>query len=348
MKLKKNLCLLLLSLATLGCADDKKMVVVSGNVIDAATDTIVLLKPFQDLRFDEVIEIPVTNGRFEQRLDIKEPEGYYLMLGESRNNGGGRYMPLILEEGNLNLTIYPEDAFDKNVIDGGDLSKEYLDYREELESQGFEDYKDKQAWTRNYILQNSNLVSYFLVLQDLTSGWEIQDLQPYQESYARLSAAFPEHSYNEIVSTLLEGHLSKIGKRYIDFSAPDLEGNEVKLSDQIEGKVALINLWATWCGPCIRKSREIIPVVERYSDKGFTVVGVAGEFKSTDNLERFLEKDEFPWLNLVELDRKNAIWAKYGIPRSGGGMFLVDRNGEILMKDPTAEELEQELAVLLK
>ena len=305
------------------------------------------MKPHQDLRFDDILEIPVENGVFEQSLELKHPEGYYLLIGEARENSSGRIMPLLLEEGVIDLKIYPEDEFKKNVVEGGNLNKEYQDYEIELDEQGFENWNDQQEWTRNYISKNTSLTSYFLLLQELTSGWEIEDLEFHRNSYKKLSAAYPDHPYSKLVGNFIEGHSNKIGQSFMDFSAPDLEGNIHTLSDQIEGEVALLNLWATWCAPCIRKSREIIPVVEKYRDKGFTVIGVAGEFRTTENLENFLAKKEFPWLNLVELDRQNDLWTKYGVPNSGGAMFLIGRDGKILMKDPTAEELEEKLATLL-
>jgi hypothetical protein len=91
----------------------------------------------------------------------------------------------------------------------------------------------------------------------------------------------------------------------------------------------------------------MIPLYNKYKDKGFTIIGVAGEFKNTDRLVAFLEKNKWPWLNLVELDRKNAIWQKYGVNGGGGGIFLIDKEGIILAKDPTAKEVRKILESLL-
>lgn len=346
MQLKSVFLLLFLSIL-FGCSDKPSKTIIKGKVVDFDTKSIVLLKPHEDFRFDDVIEIPVVDGAFRHELEIEDPEGFFLMVGEARENGGGSIMPLLLEEGVIDLTIYPETEFKKNVIKGGKLNTEYLEYKQKLKEQGFEKWEEKQEWTRNYIANNTTLISYFLLLQELTSGYEIENLEFHKKRNRELAAAFPEHPYATLVESLIKGKTDKIGKKFIDFSAPDLDGNSVTFSHQIEGKVALLNLWATWCAPCIRKSRDIIPIVEKYRENDFTVIGVAGEFKTTENLRNFLARKEFPWLNLVELDRQNNLWTKYGIPNSGGGMFLIDRNGEILMKDPTAKELDEKLATLL-
>jgi hypothetical protein len=85
----------------------------------------------------------------------------------------------------------------------------------------------------------------------------------------------------------------------------------------------------------------MIPVYNEYKNKGFTIVGVAAEIDNTDRLIKTLEREEFPWLNLVELDHQNNIWNKYGIPNAAGKTILVDTNGEIIAIDPTSEEIRR-------
>jgi hypothetical protein len=92
----------------------------------------------------------------------------------------------------------------------------------------------------------------------------------------------------------------------------------------------------------------MVPLYNEYKDKGFTVVGVAGEFKNTDKLVEFFEKEKWPWLNLVELDEQNNIWQKYGVDGGGGGIFLIDKNGEILAINPTADEVRKVLEERIK
>ena len=139
----------------------------------------------------------------------------------------------------------------------------------------------------------------------------------------------------------------KVGGSFIDFTAPDFSGNPVRLSEQIKGKVALIELWASWCGPCRRSARSMIPVYEAYKDKGFTVVGIARERELSAGINA-AKRDKYPWLNLIELEDAGKIWEKYGLGNSGGGSFLVDKDGTILAISPGAEEVKKTLDRLLK
>ena len=157
-----------------------------------------------------------------------------------------------------------------------------------------------------------------------------------------------DHFHHE---RLPDGHVAAVHdsqKQAQEDNVPDLDGTVHRLSDIIGGKYALIDLWASWCGPCIATSRSMIPVYEEFRDRGFTVCGVAAEIDNTDQMRARIEKEKFPWINLVELDHKNHIWDKYGVSNSGGGTFLMDNEGTILAINPDAEKVREILSEKLK
>lgn len=158
----------------------------------------------------------------------------------------------------------------------------------------------------------------------------------FNESYAK---RFSGSKLAELMRHKVASYNIKVGGRYHDFSAPDLNGKMHTLSEEIKGKVALIDLWASWCGPCRRLSKSMIPIYEKYKSRGFTVVGVARE-QNARNMAGAIKRDKYPWLNLLELKDRAKIWQNYGVGDSGGSTFLVDRNGKILAIHPTAEEVE--------
>jgi len=403
----------------IGCSTDKgKFLEIKGKVVNTDTKSILLIKPNQDMRFDSLIEIPVVNGMFYYKSKLENPEVVSLFLGEAKENGGGSFMPLFLENEKIDLTIHSEEEFDKNIVNGGKLNLQYKKYKQNFEAE-FNDrikplqdsisalfekdeynsdtvkallaelrdsksqdkniviykkmddlrkadkhlsskakiledrlkpiHEEQKKYQQEYIENNPTLVSYSFLLQDLIYNKENVDIPLARKNYQKLSKANPNHPYNELALNLLNAIENiKVGKKYIDFSAPDLNGNIVKLSNEISGQIAILDLWATWCGPCIAKSRTMVPLYNEYKDKGFTIVGVAGEFKNTDRLVKFFEREKWPWLNLVELDEQNNIWQNYGVEGGGGGIFLIDKSGEILAVNPTAEEVRKELEDKLK
>lgn len=226
--------------------------------------------------------------------------------------------------------------------------KAYTPEYYELEERSMKAYDDFRAYSLDYIKADSSLVGLYL-LKDLMERSKSQgkDLAPYITVYREIYASlFPGNTLARYVRNWISALDVKVGNRFVDFEAPDLEGTSHLLSKEIAGKVALIDLWASWCGPCRRTSLSMIPVYESYKDKGFTVVGVARE-RSAGDMKAALAKDKYPWLNLLELNDRAKIWEKYGIGNGGGATFLVDREGKILAVRPTAEEVKAILDKIL-
>ena len=398
------------SLLTISCKESPKTCILKGKIVGFECQSILLLKAGEDLRF-EGLEIPVKDSIFEYELTFTHAEGYNLFLGEAKQRGGGRPMPLILEPGEINITLFPENEFDKNIVEGGKFNAEFKKFNDELkqkyhsqlklisDSMGVlfnngnyysDTMKVLNAQLRNaqsqdekliiykqrsrlenagidlsdsgkrlkargdkiteaiincqmdYIDNNPTIVSYYLLFEMIAYRQNKINLEKAHNSYKKLAEIHSGHPYNEHLGNVLNSAINiKVGGKYIDFVAPDMNGNNVRLSDSIKGKIALIDLWATWCGPCIATSRTMIPIYEEFKDSDFTIIAVAGEFRNTERLQKTLNKEKFPWINLVELDKQSKIWDKYGCSNSGGSTFLVDKDGSILAVNPSAEEVKE-------
>jgi thiol-disulfide isomerase/thioredoxin len=59
-----------------------------------------------------------------------------------------------------------------------------------------------------------------------------------------------------------------------DFNLPDVSGNQHNISEW-QGKIRVINFWATWCPPCLKEIPEFIALQEQYAAKGLQFIGIA-------------------------------------------------------------------------
>jgi thiol-disulfide isomerase/thioredoxin len=206
---------------------------------------------------------------------------------------------------------------------------------------GWEAYlNDIAAWELRQMAANPDLHSYAMLVEQLKAERFSEEMVPV---YAALAAAHPGHPYGVMAETMLSAHKNAMaGAKFIDFTLPTIDGTEHKMSSLIAGKVAVIHFWASWCGPCIIHGHQLVPLLEKYAARGFTVAGVAREYKNTEALKKALAYEKFPWTNLVEMDDSTNLWAKYGI-RAAGAQVLIDENGTIVNPNATVAEIEKYL-----
>ncbi|MEN5208546.1 TlpA disulfide reductase family protein [Stenotrophomonas terrae] len=67
----------------------------------------------------------------------------------------------------------------------------------------------------------------------------------------------------------------RVGELLPSFTLPDLDGMPVQFPDRFKGKPLLINVWASWCAPCIEEMPELARFAARHADDGPQVVGIA-------------------------------------------------------------------------
>jgi thiol-disulfide isomerase/thioredoxin len=175
---------------------------------------------------------------------------------------------------------------------------------------------------------------------DSYANFDKSQFEPYLTLYHdKLANYYPGHPIHEQIAIAEAAYRLQPGKPYTDYTVRNTDGQLVPISTLTKGKVALIDLWASWCGPCRRHSIAMIPVYEKYKDKGFTVVAIAREQKA-DAMQKAMERDGYPWPSLLELNDENGVWRKNGAGNAGGAMYLIDRDGTILSTSTDAEELE--------
>ncbi len=111
------------------------------------------------------------------------------------------------------------------------------------------------------------------------------------------------------------------------FTLPDLDGGEVSLAD-FEGKVIVLDLWATWCGPCRLEIPFLNSLYEEFREQGLVVVGVGLDEGGAAVLRPFAEENGITYPILVGDRSVQTSYGVTGIPTT----FMIGRDGRIARK----------------
>ncbi len=128
-----------------------------------------------------------------------------------------------------------------------------------------------------------------------------------------------------------------------DIRLPNPEGDTIALSS-LEGKVVLLDFWASWCKPCRIANPKLVKAYKKYKDKGFTIYSVSLD-KHKKRWVRAIKQDNLMWDNHVsDLKGWNSRAAnKYNIS-SIPAAYLIDREGNIMAKNLRGQRLHKKLA----
>ncbi|HEY3580040.1 MAG TPA: TlpA disulfide reductase family protein [Pyrinomonadaceae bacterium] len=105
-------------------------------------------------------------------------------------------------------------------------------------------------------------------------------------------------------------------------------GQPIKLSNY-SGKVLLVNLWATWCGPCRRETPELVRLHKEYQARGVEMVGLSTEdpVASAESVQQFVQQFQVDYqvgwatrdvaIALMQVSGRSSIPQSFIITRSG-------------------------------
>ncbi len=160
---------------------------------------------------------------------------------------------------------------------------------------------------------------------------------------------FLEELENSEFAEILRGEMAnwedlQPGNSVPDFEFEDINGNDIRLS-HLNGRLIYIDVWATWCGPCLREHPYWEELVEEFEGEDVAFLAI-----SIDN-----SKD--PWLKMVNdkglsghhwfaEDAWNSEFASHFLVNSIPRFILLDRDGKIL--EPSAERPSGNIASTLR
>lgn len=192
-----------------------------------------------------------------------------------------------------------------------------------------------EALASNTLKDNAdNPVGYYVFIQD---AYEM-DAATLDKALATYPAMARYERVKDLQESLRRSEATGVGKKYTDF-AVTYNGKTTRLSDMLStspNEVTLVDFWASWCGPCIRETRTIKKLLEKYGpDGGLKVVGVAVWDDPADT-ERAIATHQLPWPQIINAQSiPTDIYGISGIPH----IMLIAPDGTILSRGLQGEAL---------
>jgi len=116
-------------------------------------------------------------------------------------------------------------------------------------------------------------------------------------------------------------------------------------SKDLEGRIAILEFWATWCGPCIKQIPHLKELNEKYADKGVVLISISrddGERKPKD----FAEKNQMVWPQVHDKSQDRELAGQFGV-RGIPHAVILSPDGQVLWKGHPAR-IDQPLAEALQ
>ena len=130
------------------------------------------------------------------------------------------------------------------------------------------------------------------------------------------------------------------GSKFVDFEGSDEQGNALKLSQFVgKGNYVLVDMWASWCGPCRREIPNLLQLYRKYHDKGLTILGVF-VWDKLENLKPAKEKEGILWQQLIDSNETaTKLYGVNGIPQ----IILFAPDGTIVKRDLRGKKMLEEV-----
>ncbi len=280
----------------------------------------------------------------DQRFIIDETPIHFDMLkgvitGSPLNNKMNLYQRSeweIEKQTDAILDSLPEEA--RTIVEKGAFGEsspaEYEPYKKAVEQlKGYlSQYEETKAAAINDNLDNI-IPAYYLHINygDMT----------YDElsKYLKEERAYAHHPAMEKV-----WKKRAVGLQYHDLELPDTTGISHRLSEYVgKGHYALLDFWASWCGPCMKEMPTMKEIYNTYAARGLQMIGISLDSKR-DAWLNAIRRLELSWVHLSDLKGWKSIASEtYGV-RAIPETVLITPDGKILAIGLRGQELKEKLA----
>lgn len=125
-----------------------------------------------------------------------------------------------------------------------------------------------------------------------------------------------------------KGAESENSEKFPEFQAKTVDGEDITSDIFKDNKLTVVNVWGSWCGPCVQEIPELQKLYENMKDKGVNVIGIAQDATTDmDAVKEIIEQNKVTYQNIVpEGAVMDLIMGIQAFPTT----YLVDAQGNIV------------------
>ncbi len=121
---------------------------------------------------------------------------------------------------------------------------------------------------------------------------------------------------------------TEVGDPMPAYSAKYLDGKIFDIAGE-KGNVVLVNVWATWCGPCRFEIPELQALHDKYADRGFKVIGISVDESGAEVVQQFVKEYQITYPIVLDAEGHIAnVLRTTVLPTS----VIIGRNGKIIWR----------------
>ena len=197
--------------------------------------------------------------------------------------------------------------------------------------------------TELYKEYNNDAVGFFITYRSF-----LQELKP--EEQLEIISNFgswlkSRKRIQEMVTQIESIQRTSEGQPFTEIKGKNIEGKDISLSDFFnKGNYVLMDMWASWCGPCKAEVPNLALLHNEYKNKGLTVLGLF-VWDNESNLKKSVKNEKITWPQIFDSE-KNAtkLYGVNGIPH----IILFAPDGTILKRNLRGENMIKEINEIMK
>ncbi len=198
---------------------------------------------------------------------------------------------------------------------------------------------------QNYVLYKNRDLQYIKIVSEALA-------KKYPESqHVKALLADKNNLLKRYDQLRTSAHLEQIAKAKTvhnipEIYLPDQSGDSLSLN-AVNARYILLNFWASWNQESIKRNVELLDIYKKYHTKGFEIYQVSLDTK-TENWIKAINFDQLPWINVIDQDGRSSYYARLYNVKTLPTSYLINPDGEIVLINPSKEQMVSTFDYALK